>query len=45
MKVKIEVIPNTTSDINYAKEVKDVAKDLIETCARYRDPNLTYNHD
>lgn len=45
MKVKIEMLPNKTSDINFAKEVKDIAKDLIETCARYRVTNLTYNHD
>lgn len=45
MEVRIEMTPNKTSDIEYAKQVKAVAKDLIETCARCGVFELTYVHD
>lgn len=45
MEVKIEMTPNKTSDIEYAKQVKDVAKDLIETCKKCGVVRLDYIHD
>lgn len=45
MEVKIKFLPQKTSDIDYAKQVKDIAKDLVKMCAECGVINLTYSHD
>ena len=45
MKVKIEFVPNTISKIEFIEQVKNISKDLMETCARCGVVDLTYNHD
>lgn len=45
MKVKIEFVPHTTSKIEFAEQVKNISKDLMETCARCGVVELTYVHD
>ena len=45
MEVKIEFIPNTISEIEFAERVKNIAKDLIETCSRNGVNELHYSHD
>lgn len=45
MKVEIEMIPKTSINIDVAKAVKDITKDLIETCKRCGVEELTYKHD
>ena len=43
--VKIKMVPNKTYAIDYAKQVKDIAKDLISVCKDNGVINLTYSHD
>lgn len=45
MEVKIRFLPNKTSDIDYAKQVKNIATDLVKMCAECGVINLTYSHD
>ena len=45
MKIKIAFIPQKTSQIEYAERVKNISKDLIETCAKCGVVELTYVHD
>ena len=45
MKVKIEFMPNTTSEIKFIEQVKNISKDLMETCAKCGVVDLTYKHD
>ena len=45
MEVKIEFIKNMNSVIEFAKQVKDISKDLIETCKMNGVVELTYIHD
>lgn len=45
MKVEIEMIPKMTTQLDTARAVKDIAKDLMETCQRCGVEELTYKHD
>lgn len=45
MKVKIQFMPNTTSEIKFIEQVKNISKDLMETCAKCGVIDLTYKHD
>lgn len=45
MKVKIEMIPKMNSNIEFAKQVKDIAKELVETCKRCGVDEFVYSHD
>lgn len=45
MKVQIEMIPKMNSNIEFAKQVKDIAKELVETCKRCKVDELVYSHD
>lgn len=45
MKVQIDFIPRTTTNIEYAKQVKDISKDLMEICKKCGVCELNFNHD
>lgn len=45
MEVRIEIVPKMVTSIDFAKQVKDITKELIETCTKFGVNELTYSHD
>ena len=45
MEVKIEMIPKMNTNIDFAIHLKNIVKDLIQTCTNYGVSELTYVHD
>lgn len=45
MRVNIEMIPRMNTSIEFATSLKNIVKDLIQTCRDYEVTELTYTHD